>query len=71
MSSRDMPESRPPNDDAIGDRDSEHQQEAPDHDVRSDDRTDRGEHGASEAGGYREQDYGGEPSHLPTEPQES
>ncbi len=68
MSARDLPESQPAADDATASNYAQQQPPAPDHEVGSNDGTHRDELGTSAAGGYREQDYGGEPSHPPTEP---
>lgn len=38
-------------------------------DSASDDRINRDDSGVSSEGSYREQDYGGEPTHPPTEPE--
>ncbi len=71
MSARDMPESQPAADDAINDRDSRQQPPSAKQRAAGDDGPHQEEHGTSDEGGYREQDYGGEATHPPTEPQGS
>lgn len=71
MSSQNRPESHPGAGDAIDGRDIRQQPEPHSHDAGNDDGTHRAEHGTSAEGGYREQDYGGEPSNMPTEHHES
>ena len=67
MSARDLPESPLAADDTTDSNDAQQQRPAPDHAGGSNDGTQRDEQGTRAAGGYREQDYGGEPSHPPTE----
>ncbi len=71
MAPRDTPESRPAADEAIAGSGLQQQPPTPRQPVGSDDELHPDEHGTSEEGGYREQDYGGESTHLPTEPQGS
>ncbi len=71
MSSQNMHESRPASGDAIDGQGTQQQPKPPTHDIGGDDRTHPEEHGTSEEGGYREQDYGGEPTYPATEAPES
>lgn len=67
MATRDTPESRPAADEASAGSGLQQQPPTPNQPVGSDDELHPDEHGTSEEGGYREQDYGGESTHLPTE----
>lgn len=70
MSAREMQDSQPAPGEAIDGRDARQQPAPLPHDVGSDE-THRDESGASATGSYREQDYGGEPTHPPIDPQAS
>ncbi len=70
-SARDMPEAQPDPCDAMDGGDLQQQLPSANQPAGSDGGTHHDEHGTSEEGGYREQDYGGESTHPPTEPQGS
>lgn len=69
MSSQDRHESPRATGDAIDRRDTQPQTVPRQPGSASDDRMQRDDAGSSAEGSYREQDYGGEPTHPPSEPE--